>query len=70
MESPIKWVAVKTEIVNKWWDSLPYEVKLSLIKKMDCFNWGHVIGVSAITKYQKNELYQQVHELNGKSLIK
>ncbi len=54
---------IQTEIVNKWWDGLTHEQKCLYIKEMDRFNWGDVVSVSAITKYQKNELYQQVHQL-------
>lgn len=59
---------IEQQIVNKWWDSLLHEQKLDYIKKMNLFNWGDVISVSAISKYQKNELYQQVFNLNNKKL--
>jgi len=57
-----------TEVVNKWWDSLTHETKVNYIKRMNCFNWGTVLCVSAISKFQKQELYQQVFNLNGKRL--
>ena len=60
---------ISTETVNKWWDSLTHEVKLNYIKRMNPFHWGYVYSVSAISKYQKNELYQQVHKINGKNLV-
>ena len=60
---------VKTEVVNKWWDNLPHETKLNYISRMNGFNWGYVYSVSSISKYQKNELYQQVHKINGKNLV-
>ena len=59
-----------TNTVNKWWDALPHNLKETYIKQMNGFHWGLVISVYAITKNQKNELYQQVHNLNGKKLIK
>jgi len=31
---------MKTEIVNKWWDSLSHEQKEDYIKRMNPFNWG------------------------------
>lgn len=58
----------KTQTVNEWWDKLTHEQKQNYINKMNLFNWGDVISVSAISKYQKNELYQQVHNLNNKKL--
>ena len=59
---------IKQETVNKWWDGLLHEQKVDYIKRMNLFNWGDVICVSAISKYQKNELYQQVFSLNNKKL--
>jgi len=35
---------------------------------MNCFNWGDVLCVSGISKFQKEELYKQVFNLNGKRL--
>jgi len=60
---------VSTEIVNKWWDNISYEKKIDFIKRMNLFNWGNVVSVSAISKYQKNELYQQVFNINNKKLL-
>jgi hypothetical protein len=64
----MKIISPDTHTVNKWWDNLPHNLKDSYIKQMNPFNWGYVISISAITKNQKNELYQQVHNLNGKKL--
>lgn len=65
----MEFVTISTETINKWWDKLTHEQKQSYIKQMNCFNWGKVISVSAISKYQKNELYQQVHNINNKRLL-
>lgn len=57
---------IKTETVNKWWDSLTHEQKVKYIDEMDTFDWYKPISVAAISKRQKNDLYQQVHGLKEK----
>lgn len=64
----MKFTYIDTVTVNKWWDSLKHETKLDYVKRMNTFNWKQVICLSAISKNQKNELYQQVHNLNNKKL--
>ncbi len=53
---------MNTNIINKWWDSLTHEQKFNYIKNMDPYNWGRPISVSSISKNQKSELYQQIHD--------
>lgn len=60
---------VRTEDVNKWWDGLMHEQKENYIARMNPFNYGRPANVYSITKYQKEELYQQVHNKYGKTLI-
>lgn len=57
---------IKTEIINKWWDSLTHEQKVKYIDEMDTFDWNKPLSVAAISKNQKNDLYQQVHGLKKK----
>ncbi len=64
----MEYIIIQTEIVNKWWDALPHSMKEHYISKMKGFNWGAVISTYAISKNQKNDLYQQVHNINGKKL--
>lgn len=54
----------KTEVINKWWDSLTHEQKESLIKSANFFHWGRIQKVYSIRKQQLRDLYDQVHKLN------
>lgn len=66
----MKSIITETPTINKWWDSLEHETKKDYIKRMNRFNYGDVISVSAISKAQRAELYDQVHLLNSKKLAR
>lgn len=61
-------IVIPTEQINQWWDSLSATQQKDYIKRMNKFNWGDVIAFYCISKYQKYELYSQVHNIDGKKL--
>jgi hypothetical protein len=55
---------MNTVAINKWWDNLTHKEKESYIDNAIHYHWGKPISIAAITKYQKAEIYRQVHDLD------